>query len=67
VKSALPAAPPAAWADALAPTVTAPPAWRWLGSRVGALCLAQLQKLRHDRTELLTRAIQPALWLLIFG
>ena len=36
MKSALPAAPPAAWADALAPTVTAPPAWRWLGSRVGA-------------------------------
>jgi ABC-2 type transport system permease protein len=27
----------------------------------------ELQKLRHDRTELYTRAIQPALWLLIFG
>jgi len=27
----------------------------------------ELQKLRHDRTELITRAIQPALWLLIFG
>ena len=26
-----------------------------------------LRKLRHDPTELLTRAIQPALWLLIFG
>jgi ABC-2 type transport system permease protein len=24
-------------------------------------------ELRHDRTELITRAIQPALWLLIFG
>ena len=24
-------------------------------------------EIRHDRTELLTRAIQPALWLLIFG
>jgi ABC-2 type transport system permease protein len=32
-----------------------------------ALCLVELQKLRHDRTELYTRAIQPALWLLIFG
>ena len=32
-----------------------------------ALCLVELQKLRHDRTELLTRAIQPVLWLLIFG
>jgi ABC-2 type transport system permease protein len=28
---------------------------------------AELRKLRHDFTELLTRAIQPALWLLIFG
>jgi ABC-2 type transport system permease protein len=27
----------------------------------------ELQKLRHDRTELYTRAVQPALWLLIFG
>jgi ABC-2 type transport system permease protein len=41
-------------------------AWRSL-SRVGALCLVELQKLRHDKTELVTRAIQPALWLLVFG
>jgi ABC-2 type transport system permease protein len=41
-------------------------AWRVL-SRVGALCLVELQKLRHDKTELVTRAIQPALWLLVFG
>ncbi len=27
----------------------------------------ETQKLRHDPTELLTRAVQPALWLLIFG
>jgi ABC-2 type transport system permease protein len=26
-----------------------------------------LRKIRHDRTELYTRAIQPALWLLIYG
>ena len=32
-----------------------------------ALCIVELQKIRHDRTELYTRAIQPALWLLIFG
>jgi ABC-2 type transport system permease protein len=38
----------------------------WL-ARVGAMCIVELQKLRHDRTELYTRAIQPALWLLIFG
>ena len=27
----------------------------------------EAQKIRHDPTELLTRAVQPALWLLIFG
>jgi ABC-2 type transport system permease protein len=27
----------------------------------------ELRKLRHDPTELLTRAVQPALWLLVFG
>jgi ABC-2 type transport system permease protein len=31
------------------------------------MCVVELQKLRHDRTELYTRAVQPALWLLIFG
>jgi ABC-2 type transport system permease protein len=41
-------------------------AWRAL-SRVYALCLVELQKLRHDKTELVTRAVQPALWLLVFG
>jgi ABC-2 type transport system permease protein len=40
---------------------------RVLASRTGAMCLVELQKLRRDRTELVTRAIQPALWLLIFG
>src|ERR1700742_2844005 len=44
-----------------------PPAWRLLLSRIGTLCVVELQKLRHDRTELVTRAVQPALWLLIFG
>jgi ABC-2 type transport system permease protein len=34
---------------------------------MGAFCLVELQKLRHDRTELVTRAIQPVLWLVIFG
>jgi len=27
----------------------------------------EVRKLRHDFTELVTRALQPALWLLIFG
>ncbi|MGW2570769.1 ABC transporter permease [Streptomyces sp. NPDC001537] len=41
--------------------------WRLLPARVFAMCAVELQKLRHDRTELYTRAVQPALWLLIFG
>ncbi|GGU47602.1 transport permease protein [Streptomyces albospinus] len=41
--------------------------WRVLPARVVAMCMVELQKLRHDRTELYTRAVQPALWLLIFG
>lgn len=41
--------------------------WRVFPARVGAMCVVELQKLRHDRTELYTRAVQPALWLLIFG
>lgn len=73
--SEAPAAPHAASAD---PAETAgidlllrPPepraGWRVLPSRVVAMCAVELQKLRHDRTELYTRAVQPALWLLIFG
>jgi ABC-2 type transport system permease protein len=34
---------------------------------MGAFALVELQKLSHDRSELLTRMVQPALWLLIFG
>ena len=60
--SAAPAAPPAAWAED-----TAPAGARRLLSRVGTFCLVELQRLRHDRSELVTRAIQPILWLLIFG
>ncbi len=35
----------------------------------GTLTIAELEarKLHHDSTELITRAVQPALWLLIFG
>jgi ABC-2 type transport system permease protein len=41
--------------------------WRRFPSRVATFCLVELQKLRHDRTELFTRAVQPILWLLVFG
>ena len=38
-----------------------------LFSRVATFCLVELQKLRHDRSELFTRMIQPVLWLVVFG
>ena len=70
--SAAPAAPPSASAEAPARGPGSRPAaaagfLRVLFARMGALCLVELQKLRHDRTELYTRAIQPTLWLVIFG
>ncbi len=60
--SAAPAA--AAPADQTWTSVRGP---RLLASRVATFCLVELQKLRHDRTELITRAVQPVLWLVIFG
>src|SRR5581483_11517718 len=32
-----------------------------------AIAAVELDKLRRDPTEILTRAIQPALWLVVFG
>ena len=61
--SAAPAAPPVGSAE----RPPAPGAIRLLWNRTTTLCLLELVKLRHDRTELYTRAIQPALWLVIFG
>lgn len=31
------------------------------------MCLVELQKMRRDRTELVTRVVQPVLWLTVFG
>ncbi|MGA7053387.1 MAG: hypothetical protein WBZ37_19375, partial [Mycobacterium sp.] len=48
----------------------APRGWQRVSatlSRVGAFAIVEMQKLQHDRTELVTRMVQPALWLLIFG
>ncbi|MBC9730730.1 ABC transporter permease [Streptomyces sp. TRM68367] len=72
--SEAPAAPPTASADRdPGPGIgllLRPPepraGWRLLPARVAAMCAVELQKLRHG-TELYTRAVQPALWLLIFG
>ncbi len=51
--------PLAAWAEA-------PPLVAFI-RQTAAVAEAELHKLRRDPWELLTRAVQPALWLLIFG
>jgi ABC-2 type transport system permease protein len=64
VTSPPPAAPPPASADPPAPDTPS------VGSfvlKAAAVVAMDLRKLRRDPTELLTRAIQPALWLLVFG
>ncbi len=53
------AARPAAWAEPTAAVRFVLDAW--------TVAEAELQKLVHDPTELLTRAVQPILWLLVFG
>ena len=60
--SAPPVAPLAAWVDVQDSHGVAR-----LFSRIFTFCLVEIQRLRHDRSELLTRAIQPILWLVIFG
>jgi ABC-2 type transport system permease protein len=43
------------------------PAFRGYATRTFAIAAAEVQKLRHDPLELFTRAVQPVLWLLLFG
>jgi ABC-2 type transport system permease protein len=64
--SAAPGAPPAA---SVSIPVPGGPIFelRSLASRIVTLCWVEVCKVRHDRSELYTRAIQPALWLLIYG
>jgi ABC-2 type transport system permease protein len=50
---------PAAWAEPVAPVRFVLDAW--------TIAEGELRKLRHDPSELLTRAVQPLLWLLVFG
>ncbi len=61
--SAAPVAP-SIWADQNSRPVRGA---HLLASRVVTFCLVELQKLKHDRTELATRAVQPVLWLVVFG
>ena len=52
-------APPVAWAE--------PPAAVRFTLDVWTVAQGELRKIVHDPTELLTRAVQPVLWLLVFG
>jgi ABC-2 type transport system permease protein len=59
---------PAGWANSIQPYRATP--FQAVGSFINkTLVIADLEarKLRHDPTELATRAIQPILWLLVFG
>jgi ABC-2 type transport system permease protein len=44
-----------------------PPAWQSFLVHVLAVADAEARKLSHDPVELLTRAVQPTLWLAVFG
>jgi ABC-2 type transport system permease protein len=65
VTSVAPVAPPADSADLYRGNPLAE--FSRLLNRIATLCWVELRKIRHDRSELYTRAIQPALWLLIYG
>ena len=56
------------YAPAVPPTVSPePPAALTYVRDVAAVAGAEIRKLRHDPLELLTRAVQPILWLVVFG
>jgi ABC-2 type transport system permease protein len=65
--SGLAEAAPSAWAEAAWPATT--PLGEVTGFIKKTLVIAEMEarKLMHDPTEVLTRSVQPALWLLIFG
>jgi ABC-2 type transport system permease protein len=68
--SAAPAPPRTASAEGGVALSTAHPirtGWSVLPWRMVALCIVELQKIRHDRSEIYSRAVQPLLWLAVYG
>ena len=68
--SAAPAPPRIASAEGSALLTSAHPVrtgWSVLPWRMVALCIVELQKIKHDRSEIYSRAIQPLLWLAVYG
>jgi ABC-2 type transport system permease protein len=64
--SAPSAAPPRGSADAR-PAALAGGALRRIAGGVAAMARTEFQKLRHDQLDLVTRSVQPLLWLFVFG
>jgi ABC-2 type transport system permease protein len=64
--SAPSAASPAASADPRPPALSIGPLARMLDGTL-AMAQAELRKLRHDHLDIVTRSVQPLLWLFIFG
>jgi ABC-2 type transport system permease protein len=64
--SAHSAASPAASAETRPAALVAGPLAR-LGAGALAMAQAEMRKLRHDHLDIVTRSVQPLLWLFIFG
>jgi ABC-2 type transport system permease protein len=64
--SAHSARPPAASAEALPAALSIGPLGRMVEGTL-AMAQAELRKLRHDHLDIVTRSVQPLLWLFIFG
>jgi ABC-2 type transport system permease protein len=64
--SAPSAASPAASADQALGALAGGPLRR-MGDGTVAMAQAELRKLRHDHLDIITRSVQPLLWLFIFG
>jgi ABC-2 type transport system permease protein len=67
VTPAEPAGSRAAWAEPPRPRRRPLRAILSFASKTAVIAGLEARKLRHDPTELFTRAVQPALWLLVFG
>jgi ABC-2 type transport system permease protein len=68
VKRLAPAASHAAWVEGNPQAANNPlQAFLSFFKKTAVIAGLEARKLRHDPTELLTRAVQPALWLLVFG
>jgi ABC-2 type transport system permease protein len=64
--SAPSAASPADWAERKPQALASSPLAR-IATGTAAMAQAEMRKLRHDHLDIITRSVQPLLWLFIFG